>query len=186
MRLIRTLSLGIIVAVSILLLSYCNGYFHDKFYPYDLTLESPKTNYVVGEKIKLIAKVGSDHPATIRVYKDRTKSFSLSIRAAIGDRANFADSDFGHPMPEATAKDAIEVIRIGPGRKPFQLELLGQVKQTKSKEIIFECGEFGTFKKSGLGNFLVWGYWRPISPQYSIDSLEDFTNKIVLNLALPK
>lgn len=139
MRLIKTLSLcGICIILAIcipLLLFHFIGYRYDKFYPYRLTLESPKTNYVAGDKIQLIAKVVSDHPATIRVYKERTKSFSLSIRVAIGTQPDFADSDFGPPMPEATAKDEIEVIGIGP-RKPFQLELQGQAIQTKSKEIL--------------------------------------------------
>lgn len=187
MRLIRTLSLSlcVIVAIGILLLTFdFNGYQYDKFYPYRLTLESPRTNYLVGDKIQLTAKVVSDYPAIIRVYKERTKSFSLYIRAAIDTKPNFTDSDFGNPLPEATAKDAIEVIWIGPG-KPFQLELLGQVIQTKPKGILFDFGKFGTFKKSGLGNFLVWGYWRPISPEPLIDSLEDFSNSIVLNIALP-
>lgn len=192
MRLIRALGMyviGVIVVIGIplllfLLLFYLDGYLYDKFYPYSLTLESPRTAYLVGNKIQLIAKVMSDYPATIRVYKERTKSFSLSIRAAIGTEPNFADSDFGPPLPKATAKDAIEVISIGPG-KPFQLELQGQVIQTKSRGILFDFGKFGTFKKSGPGNFLVWGYWRPISPE-AIDSLEDYTNSIVLNIALSK
>lgn len=181
---LKTIILGVIVTFGIVLLSCCNGYLYDKFYPYDLTLESPKTNYVVGDQIKLIAEVVSDQPATIRVYKERTKSFSLSIRAAIGTQPDFADSDFGPSTPEATAKDEIEVIEIGP-RQPFQLELQGQVIQTKSKGILFDFGEFGTFNKSRPGNFLAWGYWRPISPEPT-DSLEDFTSSILLNIALPK
>lgn len=71
MRLIKTLVLyiiGVIVAISIpLLLFHLLGYRYDKFYPYRLTLESPRTAYLVGDKIQLVAKVVSDYPATIRV-----------------------------------------------------------------------------------------------------------------------
>lgn len=185
MRLIRTLSLGIIVAVSILLLSYCNGYLNDKFYPYDLTMESPKTNYVVGDKIKLIAKVISDHPATIRVYKDRTKSFALYIDGINIQPTSLPSRDPAYPLPKATDKDEIETIWIGSWWKPFQLELLGQVIQAESKQILFDFGKFGIFKYSNPGKFRVWGYWRPISPD-PVDSLEDSTNSIVLSVALPK
>lgn len=154
-----------------------------KFYPYDLTLESPKTNCFVGDKIELIVSVVSNNPDTIRVYKERTKSFKLSIRSAIGNSVNFADNDFHGPSPDATANDAIEVIKIGP-ENPFRLKLQGQVTQTKSKQIIFSFGKFGTFNKSGPGNFHVWGYSQPISPEI-IDSLEDFTDSIILRVALP-
>lgn len=171
------------VAVGVLLLTSCNMYQYDKFYPYNLTLESPKTNYLVGDKIELVASIVSNNPDTIRVYKDRTKSFKLSIRAAIGNRVNSADNDFNGPSPDATANDAIEVIKIGP-ENPFRLKLQGQVTQTKSKQIIFDFGKFGTFNKSGPGDFHGWGYWRPISPD-AIDSLEDFTDSITLRVALP-
>lgn len=187
MRLIKILSLCItvswIVAVGVFVVLFpFNGDQYDKFYPYDLTIESPKKNYVVGDKIQLIAKVASDHPATIRFYKDRSKSFALYIDA-IDMQPNFTRS-LAYPLPEATAKDTIEVISIAPG-KPFQLELQGQTILTKSKEIFFDFGEFGTFKKSDPGNFKVSGYWRPISPE-PVDSLEDSTNSIVLNIASPK
>lgn len=116
------------VAVGILLLTSCNIHQdeqqYDKFYPFDLTIESPRTNYLVGDKIELVASVASNNPDTIRVYKDRTKSFTLFIRSAIGPKfaVDFTDNDFVGPYPDATAKDAIEVIKIGP-ENPFQLKL---------------------------------------------------------------
>lgn len=175
------------LAVGVLLLTSCGIHQvepqYDKFYPYDLTLESPKTNYLVGDKIELVASVVSNNPDTIRVYKDRTKSFTLFIRTAIGTSVDFADNDFNGPSPNATANDTIEVIKISPGN-PFRLKLQGQVTQTKSKQIIFNFGKFGTFNKSGPGNFLVSGYWRPISPDY-IDSLEDYADSIILKVTLP-
>jgi hypothetical protein len=151
---------------------------YDKFHPYNLTMESPKTDYRVGERVKLIASVVSDKPATIRVYKDRRKSFSLSIRATSG-----RDLFFSGALLDATAHDAIEVIEIKPD-KPFQLELQGQILPTKSKEIIFDFGRFGTFKKRGPGNFRVFGYWRPILPD-PIDSDGDSTEAITLRVTLP-
>lgn len=189
MRLIRNSRLCIIVTISLLLLTFSfllhlNDSQYDQFYPYHLSLESPKIDYLVGEKIQLIANIMSDYPATIRGYKQRTKSFALSIRAAIGTEHNFADNDFHSPFSRATAEDAIEVIQID-SEKPFQLKLQGQVMQTKEKEILFDFGKFGTSKKSSAGKFLVGSYWQSILPN-SVDSLEDFTNLILLKIASTK
>jgi hypothetical protein len=173
--------MSVIVMRLLCLLSSCSEQQYDEFYRYNLILESPKTDYRVGERVKLVASIISERPATIRVYKDRRKSFNLSIRQAIGTEANFTDSDFGTPHLQATSNDDIEVIKLQPGQ-PFRLELQGQILSTKSKEIIFDFGKFGTFKKPYPGNFLVWGYWQPISPS-PIDPLEDYTESILLKVA---
>jgi hypothetical protein len=145
---------------------------YDRFWPHDLILESPKTEYKVGDTINLVASIVPDKTAKIRVYKDRRKSFALYISGK---------GDYSGSLLEATENDPIEVIEISPS-KPFKLELSGKIRPGNSKEIIFDFGKFGTIRKSNSGQFRASGYWRPIYPE-PIDSLEDGTNSIFFRVS---
>lgn len=158
---------------------------YDRFHC-QLQVSSPKSVYTVGDQIELNFDVTGDQEDRIRIYKDRRKSLTLLIRKAAGDSVVFSETDFelpNFPVP-VNKDDEIEVVELTPG-KPYRLTLRGLIRRSDQGDgIIFDFGEYGHLRKDAFGSFMVGGYWMPINPSPD-DSLEDFTNKITIEVREP-
>ncbi|WP_036487593.1 hypothetical protein [Myxosarcina sp. GI1] len=177
-----------LVGIVLLFISSCS-YFadtqnFDAFYPYELIIESDKSEYTVNENILLTASVIPDEPDVIHVYEDRTKSFRLSLRAMSDGDIDFSDNDFYGLLRKSTSEDRIDVIEISPSN-PYRLTIDGRILQNDKDSIVFDFDEFGTFVKPYNGEFLIWGYWLPINHD-PVDSLEDFTKSVSISVEYPK
>lgn len=151
------------------------------YFPRPLTVSSSKKAYALGDSIELTYEVHSRKNDTIRLYKHRPKSLRLFLREASNNEIVISDSDFYTPIAEPSDDDEIEMFEIGPD-KPFKLLIKGQIrKQAESEKVIFDFGGFGSFSKRLSRQYMVGGYWKPINPA-PLDSLEDFTNKILIEL----
>ena len=163
-----------------LLIPQCRKYSYDSFRPYELRVSSPKTIYNVGDTIELTFEIKSTQPGYIRLFKDRAKSMRLFLRGAIGDEPDFEDNEFYQPYIPSSKNDEVEVIELDQDN-PFRMKVEGKIINNKSKGIVFDFGESGTFAKKGPGRYIVGGYWIPIRPAPT-DSLEDETNKIIIEV----
>jgi hypothetical protein len=177
--LVGVLALG--YGMSILWFGWIGPY--DRFYPYELRVSSPKSAYAVGENIELNYEIRSKGRARIRLFKDRSKSLNLFVRSSHGNVADLEDNDFyQHPRPSRGGE--IEVIRLD-ADNPFRMTVKGVItKDSERGGIILDFGEFGRFRKN-VGTCLIGGFWRPIHPE-PFDSLEDFTNTIVVEFRDPQ
>ena len=153
---------------------------YDKFYPYKLTMEADKSDYNVGKNVVLVASIIPEEVDSIRLYEDRSKSFRISVRARSENDIDMKDNNFIRALGTPTSEDRIQVIEISP-KKPYQLSIEGRILKNDTEGIIFDFAEFGTFKKPDVGDFIVWGFWKPIDPN-GIDSLEDFTESVVISV----
>ncbi|MDD5746138.1 MAG: hypothetical protein PHO30_02630, partial [Candidatus Omnitrophica bacterium] len=67
---------------------------------------------------------------------------------------------------------------------PYFLEVRGKIsKDSATGDVIFDFSDFGQFRCQASGEYSVSGYWMPIT-HHPLDSLEDYTNRIVLKLSI--
>jgi len=151
------------------------------YFPRPLTVSSSKKTYALGDSIEVTYEIHSAKNDIIRLYKNRPQSLRLFLREASNNEVVISDSNFYSPRVEPSNNDEIEVFEIGPN-KPYKLLIKGQIKrQVESDKVIFDFGKFGSFSKRLSKQYMVGGYWKPINPA-PLDSLEDFTNKILIEL----
>ena len=153
---------------------------YDKFWPHELTLEADKSDYNVGDSVTLVANIIPKEADSIRLYEDRSKSFRIGVRARSENDIDMNDNNFSGKLGTPTSKDKIEVIEISP-TEPYELVIEGRILKNGTSGIAFDFAEFGKFEKPDVGNFSVWGFWKPIQPS-GIDSLEDFTESVVISV----
>lgn len=154
---------------------------YDEFVGHQLSMESDKNEYNIGDDITLVASITPRESTSIRLYRDRRGSFSIFLRARKNGEIDFSDNDFYvfyEDNKDDNADEAIDIVQLSPS-EPYRLRIKGQILTDQEGNLIFDFGEFGTFKKTRADNFSVGGYWRPINP-HPLDPLEDIVESIII------
>lgn len=158
---------------------------YDNFESLNRVLESNQKDFLIGDQIILTARITSDKPAKIRMYKDRTKSFRISIRRWLKNDTDFDDNDFRIGFSPANNNDEIEVVHINPN-SPFRFQIKGMFEADKQGSYIFNFNKFGKFKKWKLGEYSVLAEWRNFDPMPAQEMEEMYTNSLIINIEAPK
>jgi len=158
---------------------------YDRFYWYELAVSSPKSTYAIDENIELVFEIRSKNRGHVRLFKNRSKSLHLLVRGAQRNAADHESSSFFQHHEPLTGGNETEIIEFD-ADNPFRMIVRGHIiKDKESGGIIFDFGEFGHFKSREVGRYLIGGYWKPIHPE-PFDSLEDYTNSIVVDIESPQ
>jgi hypothetical protein len=186
---LATSSVFLIILV-ILFVSSCSPWLYyesqyDNFESLDRIIESPQKDFLIGDQIILTARITSDKPTNIRMYKDRTKSFRISIRRWLKNRVDYDDNDYFRGFPPATDNDEIEVVNINPNSQ-FRFQIKGKFEVDKQGRYIFNFNKFGKFKKRKLGEYSVLAEWRNLDPIPGQEMEEMYTNSLIINAEAPK
>lgn len=161
-----------------LFLSSCQNKY-DELFHYDLTLQSNKKTYFVGEEIIMTATIKPKELDTVRLYKDRSKSFKVLVRSSEeGPVESENQEQIG--CKRTINNPGIDSIQISPA-SPFFMKIVGRIEKNKRGGVLFDFGDFGCFSAESFGDFYIWGHWEPVDPHWS-DALEDYTNNVKLNI----
>jgi hypothetical protein len=182
-----SISLTFILLVVILIAS-CSPWLHhesefNNFESLNCILESNKRNFSIGDQIVLTARITSDKPAKIRMYKDRKKAFKIHIRRWLKNDVDFSDDDFSLGFFPIIGGEEIEVIHINLN-SPFQFQVEGVFEADKQGGYSFNFNKFGKLKKQKLGEFSIASEWRNLDPIPAQSEEEIYTNLLTINVGV--
>ena len=142
----------------------------DSLEAYELVLSADRPSYQVGAAVTLRAEIRTDRADRIRLSADPTLAFRLSGRASVHE-----------PRRVSEAEEGIETFELSPSQ-PHAIAIEGRISQEERGEIVVDFGEFGRFEMERPGDLVLRGRWIPARPS-AVDSLEDYTNTVVITIA---
>jgi hypothetical protein len=201
----KPLKLFLIVSITCISIFGCTRLAkYDELNKMNLVLLASKTRFIVGEKIILTARIESDIPRKLRMYRNRGKSFSILFRKLTSNKVNSStdpgDKDYYGEFIQGFSRRELKDIAIGKEPKsfnreieevlvtptvPFILQLEGSIRLVQANSnpmYIFDFGSFGTFKKKSLGSFTIMGRWLAIVPSPEGSGEENYTGSLIVEV----
>jgi hypothetical protein len=154
---------------------------YDNFLSLKLILKSNKKQLSVGNEIILTATIESEKPRTIRVFKDRRKSFRIAVHKWSKNDVIFEESGFYGGFAPKIKNDEIEVIQIA-ANKPFEFQIKGMIREKEQNDYTFDFDKFGKFRKRKSGNVYIQGAWRAVNPEPGQSDEEYSTNRLIITV----
>ena len=151
---------------------------YDSFSGFTLSLSLPQNHYQAGDGLELQFVIHSEDVKPLRLFNEKWRSLFLSVMPLPFEK------EIGENQPSFqpySGRELLETVTVSPDQ-PYRLEIHGEVIQDeKTERMIFDFRDFGKFEMRKAASYRISGHWFPVNP-HPLDSLEDFTNPVILQV----